>query len=108
MLPGLKPLDNEVTSESLNRLLQLKVNALAQDVEIFELTRDGRSQGVIAVQALDPSESDLRGGLSGARQSEHGSGDVHAEMSGLDTGLLLLALLCLALDWWVVKGAEQS
>lgn len=56
-----------------------------------------------AVRLADPAESDLRERSSGERDAVAETGTVASELSGLDTALLLLALLLICIDWWILS-----
>jgi len=60
-----------------------------------------------AVRLADPAESDLSDRSSGEREAVVETGTVNAELSGLDTALLLLALLLILLDWWVLSRERE-
>ncbi|HJN77757.1 MAG TPA: BatA domain-containing protein [Myxococcota bacterium] len=56
-----------------------------------------------AVRLADSAESDLRERSSGDREPIVETGTVASELSGLDTALLLLALLLICVDWWILS-----
>ncbi|MCP4808859.1 MAG: VWA domain-containing protein [Proteobacteria bacterium] len=72
------------------------------------LARDGVEVATVGVQLGDPAESDLRGRSSGRRVAEVETGTVRAELSGLDTLFLLLALGLFCLDMWVLRKRESA
>ena len=69
---------------------------------VHEIHSEAES-AVVAVRLADPTESDLRERSSGDREALVETGQVASELSGLDTALLLLALLLICIDWWVLK-----
>ena len=70
---------------------------------LHTLGRDGEDVATVGVQLGDPAESDLRDRSSGNRLPEAETGAVRAELSGLDTLFLLLALGLFCLDLWILR-----
>ena len=72
------------------------------------LERDGELAAEFAVQLADPAESDLSERSSGERVAEAPPGELFAELSLLDTLLMLLALGLGCVDWFVLtrQGRE--
>lgn len=74
---------------------------------VWTVQRDQEPPTEIAVNALDPLESELRGRSAGARAAEGGSAVAEASVSLSDSALLILLLLVLALDWWALRNDDR-
>lgn len=74
---------------------------------VYTVSRDGVAQAEIAVNLLDPAESDLGGRSAGDRAPTVAATKVGSDLSALDTVLLALALLLLLLDWWVLSRGDS-
>ncbi len=67
------------------------------------LERDGQLVAEIAAQLADPAESDLSERSSGEREAQAPPGELSAELSLLDTLLMLLALGLICVDWFILS-----
>jgi len=72
--------------------------------ELAELAPSGEVTPVarIGVSLCDRAESDLRQRSSGTRAAVANEATLRAGFSWVEVALLSLALVCLALDWWVL------
>ena len=74
---------------------------------VHTLQRDGQSAAVFAVQLADPAESDLSERSAGQREAQATAGELSAELSLLDTLLMLLALGLICVDWFVLARQKE-
>jgi hypothetical protein len=100
-------LDGPGGSRPLSIVDDLVVEGLDQP-GVYRLSRDGAPVTDIAVRFLDGSESDLSALGAGARAAALESATLEAETTALDSLLLVLALICLGLNWWVLWRESQG
>lgn len=103
---GAWSLDGPGGRRALSIVDDLVVDGLDQP-GVHSLQRDGAPVTDIAVRFLDSSESDLSALGSGSRAAELESATLEAETTPLDSLLLVMALMCLGLDWWVLWRESQ-
>jgi hypothetical protein len=77
--------------------------------KVSRKTADGAAEPVaeFAVNLFDAAVSDVRGLQTGARPAEARAGGALARFSWIEAGLVVAALACVALDWFVLAGARR-
>lgn len=99
--------DPKGTARALPQQQDLDIGGLYRP-GAWTLQRDQDPAHWIAVNALDPLESELRARSSGERAASVSDGaaqDHGVKLS--ETGLLVLLLLVFALDWWALRNNDS-
>jgi hypothetical protein len=104
------PVDSEAKTFRADSTLVIDDIELPGVYELAELAPSGAATPVarIGVSLSDRAESDLAQRSTGTRAAVADEATLRAGFSWVEVALLSLALVCLALDWWVLRRPIET